>query len=141
MQSTVRGQLWRLTPRETEVLAEMAVGRTNAAIGEVLFISRKAVEKHVNSIFSKFLLSSDRGLHPRVHAVLIYLVHRQSGSDTDATGQERQGSGPRTVSGVPIDTRPATDHGRRHRGEAGSGSRQRPSSGCRHRGRERVQAG
>lgn len=39
----------RLTPRELEVLGEVAKGRNNAAIGEVLFISERAVEKHINS--------------------------------------------------------------------------------------------
>jgi DNA-binding CsgD family transcriptional regulator len=70
-----------LTPRETEVLAEMATGKTNAAIARVLFISRKAVEKHVNSIFSKLLLAGLDDGHPRVQAVLIYLAHLQPGID------------------------------------------------------------
>jgi DNA-binding NarL/FixJ family response regulator len=65
---------WPLTRRETEVLAAMAAGKTNAAIAEHLVISRKAVEKHVNSIFSKLLLSTRDELHPRVQAVLIYLA-------------------------------------------------------------------
>ncbi len=66
---------WRLTARETEVLAIMAAGKTNSAIAEALYISRKAVEKHVNSIFTKLLLNSDDARHPRVHAVLIYLMY------------------------------------------------------------------
>jgi hypothetical protein len=56
----------------------MASGMGNMAIGEALFISRKAVEKHVNSIFSKLLLTGgDGGRHPRVQAVLFYLTHLQ----------------------------------------------------------------
>jgi DNA-binding CsgD family transcriptional regulator len=76
-----RSPEWRLTPRETEVLAAMAAGKTNAAIADVLCISRKAVEKHVNSIFSKLLLSGDQARHPRVQAVLIYLVRRPPDPD------------------------------------------------------------
>ena len=66
---------WPLTSRETEVLAAMAAGKTNAAVAEFLFISRKAVEKHVNSIFSKLLLNAQDEQHPRVAAVLLYLNH------------------------------------------------------------------
>ena len=70
----------RLTFRETEVLAAMASGMANAAIADSLFISRKAVEKHVNSIFSKLLLTGgDGGQHPRVQAVLFYVTHLQPG--------------------------------------------------------------
>ena len=63
----------RLTPRELEVLSEMAQGRNNAAIGEVLFISERAVEKHINSIFTKLDLSFEDNVHRRVRAVLLYL--------------------------------------------------------------------
>ena len=80
--SAHRQRPWPLTPRETEVLAEMASGKTNAAIATVLFISRKAVEKHVNSIFSKLLLPGRDEHHPRVQAVLVYLTHTQSGGAT-----------------------------------------------------------
>ena len=141
MQSTARGQLWRLTPRETEVLAAMAAGKTNAAIAEVLFISRKAVEKHVNSIFSKFLLSGDQSLNPRVQAVLIYLVHLQSCSDAGAIAQTSEDSETPITAGGTIDTRLATDRRLRHPGEVGSAFSPRPSSGCRHRRRDRVQPG
>jgi DNA-binding NarL/FixJ family response regulator len=70
---------WPLTARETEVLAAMASGKTNAAIAETLVVSRKAVEKHVNAIFSKLLLSGRDEQHPRVQAVLIYLAKVQTG--------------------------------------------------------------
>ena len=75
---SARPRVWPLTSRETEVLAAMAAGKTNAAIAEFLFISRKAVEKHVNSIFSKLLLSARDEQHPRVAAVLLYLDHVQT---------------------------------------------------------------
>ena len=65
--------LHRLTPRETEVLAEMAQGKSNAAIAAALVLSERAVEKHSNSIFSKLGLSEERDVNRRVKAVLLYL--------------------------------------------------------------------
>jgi DNA-binding NarL/FixJ family response regulator len=67
-------EVGRLTRRETHVLSAMAEGKSNAAIAESLFLSRKAVEKHINSIFSKLGLSGDQEAHPRVQAVLLYLA-------------------------------------------------------------------
>jgi DNA-binding NarL/FixJ family response regulator len=66
-------ELDRLTPRETEVLAEMAQGKNNAAIAESLVLSERAVEKHTNSIFSKLGLSEEPNVNRRVKAVLVYL--------------------------------------------------------------------
>lgn len=66
----------RLTEREREVLAEMAAGGNNAAIGEALFISPRSVEKHINSIFTKLDLSQTPDIHRRVRAVLLYLGNR-----------------------------------------------------------------
>lgn len=63
----------RLTEREQEVLAEMAKGGTNAAIGEALFISARSVEKHIGSIFTKLDLSESVDANRRVSAVLLYL--------------------------------------------------------------------
>ncbi len=51
----------------------MAAGRTNNSIAEQLFLSTRAVEKHINSIFSKLGLTGDQQAHPRVRAVLLYL--------------------------------------------------------------------
>ncbi len=65
--------LHRLTEREMEVLAEMATGANNAAIGESLFISARSVEKHINAIFTKLDLSHTEDIHRRVRAVLLYL--------------------------------------------------------------------
>ena len=62
-----------LTPREKEVLSEMAQGKTNAAIAEALFLTERAVEKHINSIFSKLQLSGEKDVHRRVKAVLLFL--------------------------------------------------------------------
>ncbi len=65
--------LHRLTPRESEVLAEMAQGKNNAAIAASLFVSERAVEKHINSIFSKLGLSEEQDVNRRVKAVLLSL--------------------------------------------------------------------
>ena len=67
----------RLTEREREVLAEMAEGGSNAAIGEALFISARSVEKHIGSIFAKLDLSEAADTHRRVQAVLLYLGRGQ----------------------------------------------------------------
>jgi DNA-binding NarL/FixJ family response regulator len=66
--------LQHLTPREREVLAEMATGANNAAIGERLFVTVRAVERHINSIFAKLGLAEDGDGHRRVQAVLLYLA-------------------------------------------------------------------
>jgi DNA-binding NarL/FixJ family response regulator len=71
--------LERLTPRESEILEEMAQGKSNAAIGAALVLSERAVEKHTNSIFSKLGLSEERDLNRRVKAVLMYLSERAAG--------------------------------------------------------------
>jgi DNA-binding NarL/FixJ family response regulator len=62
-----------LTPREREVLAAMAEGRSNAAIAAHLVVSEGAVEKHVSSIFAKLGLAPSGSDHRRVLAVLTYL--------------------------------------------------------------------
>jgi DNA-binding NarL/FixJ family response regulator len=66
----------RLTPRETEILGEMAQGKNNAAIASALVLSERAVEKHINSIFSKLNLSEEIDTHRRVKAVLLFLSDR-----------------------------------------------------------------
>ena len=63
----------RLTPREKEVLAQMAEGRSNAAIAVRLSVTEKAVAKHINSIFTKLDLPLDEDDHRRVRAVLAWL--------------------------------------------------------------------
>ena len=68
-----------LTPRELEVLGEMAQGKNNAAIATSLVLSERAVEKHTNSIFSKLGLSEEKDVNRRVKAVLVYLAERAGG--------------------------------------------------------------
>ena len=63
-----------LTPRENDVLAQVAEGKNNAAIGAALFLTERGVEKHINAIFSKLGLSEEKDLHRRVKAALIYLM-------------------------------------------------------------------
>jgi len=62
-----------LTPREREVLASMAEGRSNAAIATKLFVTEKAISKHINNIFSKLGLPPSDDDNRRVLAVLAYL--------------------------------------------------------------------
>jgi DNA-binding NarL/FixJ family response regulator len=68
-----RGPLDTLTPREREVLALMAEGRSNTAIARRLVVTDGAVEKHVTNIFTKLDLPPDEEQHRRVLAVLAYL--------------------------------------------------------------------
>jgi DNA-binding NarL/FixJ family response regulator len=66
-----------LTPRELEILAEMAQGKSNSAIAAALFVTERAVEKHTNSIFAKLGLGEERDVNRRVKAVLVYLSEQQ----------------------------------------------------------------
>jgi DNA-binding NarL/FixJ family response regulator len=68
--------LERLTPRETEVLSEIAQGKNNAAVASSLVLSERAVEKHINSLFAKLGLGEEPDVHRRVKAVLLYLADR-----------------------------------------------------------------
>lgn len=62
-----------LTPREIDVLAQMATGKQNSSIAEELFISERSVEKHASAIFQKLGLSGSSDLNRRVAAVLFFL--------------------------------------------------------------------
>jgi DNA-binding NarL/FixJ family response regulator len=65
--------LAQLTDREREVLEHMAQGQNNAAIARSLFLTERAVEKHINSLFHKLGLSEEPDVHRRVMAVLAFL--------------------------------------------------------------------
>jgi DNA-binding NarL/FixJ family response regulator len=66
-------RLNQLTPRERDVLREMAMGKSNAAIGESLFLAERSVEKVIHSIFLKLGLTWETSVHKRVKAVILYL--------------------------------------------------------------------
>ncbi len=66
-------RLASLTPRERELLAEIAAGKSNGAIARSLVLTKRAVEKHINSIFSKLDLPETQDVSRRVKAALIYL--------------------------------------------------------------------
>jgi DNA-binding NarL/FixJ family response regulator len=70
-------RLSELTPREREVLAEIAQGKSNSVIAEELFLTKRSVEKHVNSIFLKLSLGSADDVSKRVKATLIFLAETQ----------------------------------------------------------------
>ena len=65
--------LAQLTDREREVLSHMAQGENNAAIAKSLFLTERAVEKHINSLFHKLDLTEEPDVHRRVMAVLAFL--------------------------------------------------------------------
>jgi DNA-binding NarL/FixJ family response regulator len=69
----VHSPLGQLTDREREVLAHMAQGQNNAAIAKGLFLTERAVEKHINSLFHKLDLTEEPDVHRRVMAVLAFL--------------------------------------------------------------------
>ena len=68
----------RLTPREREVMEELASGKSNNAIAETLYLSERAVEKHINSIFTKLDLHPEKETNRRVLAVLLFLAETGS---------------------------------------------------------------
>jgi DNA-binding NarL/FixJ family response regulator len=76
-----RSPLAALTGREREVLAEIAKGKSNAAIAETLVLTKRAVEKHINSIFLKLNLAYAEDVSKRVKATLLFLA--------DADGRAR----------------------------------------------------
>jgi DNA-binding NarL/FixJ family response regulator len=72
-----KSKLSELTPRERELLAEIAAGKSNGAIAESLVLTKRAVEKHVNSIFSKLCLPETNDVSRRVKATLIFLSEEE----------------------------------------------------------------
>ena len=73
-------RLSHLTAREREVLAQIATGKSNGAIAESLVLTKRAVEKHVNSIFSKLGLAESPDSSRRVQATLIFISEDQDGT-------------------------------------------------------------
>ena len=71
---TEESPLNQLTPRERDVLREMAEGKNNAAIAGALFLTERSVEKMIHSIFLKLGLTWETAVHKRVKAVILYLA-------------------------------------------------------------------
>jgi DNA-binding NarL/FixJ family response regulator len=76
---TARSPLRLLTEREREVVQQMAEGKNNAAIARSLFLGERAIEKHINALFSKLGLSEEADTHRRVMAVLTFLHEKDAG--------------------------------------------------------------
>ncbi|WP_066365725.1 response regulator transcription factor [Herbidospora mongoliensis] len=66
-----------LTPRERDVLGQIAQGKSNVAVGETLFLSEKSVEKHISVVFAKLGLEATPEVNRRVLAVLLYLSEQE----------------------------------------------------------------
>jgi DNA-binding NarL/FixJ family response regulator len=83
-----RSLLAGLTPRELQILGEIAEGKSNAAIAAVLVLTKRAVEKHVNTIFAKLALhAQDETVDRRVRAALLFLA-----DGAEATMSDKQDS-------------------------------------------------
>jgi DNA-binding NarL/FixJ family response regulator len=67
-----------LTPRQREILADVAQGKSNLAIAQDRSLTQRAVEKHVSEIFGRLGLGSDEAISRRVHATLLYLSQREA---------------------------------------------------------------
>ena len=81
-----RSSLAALTPREHEVLAQIAQGKSNSAIASSLVLSKRAVEKHIHSIFFKLGLSETEDVSKRVKATLAFLSDEPEAGDAHPTG-------------------------------------------------------
>jgi DNA-binding NarL/FixJ family response regulator len=71
-----------LTSRERDVLACIAQGKSNAAVGAALYLTERAVEKHINALFAKLGLGAEPDTNRRVMAVLLYLSARTGDAST-----------------------------------------------------------
>ena len=69
-----RSPLDALTPRQREILAAIATGKSNLALAQAFDITRGAIEKHVNEIFTRLGIANDESISRRVHATLLYLT-------------------------------------------------------------------
>jgi DNA-binding NarL/FixJ family response regulator len=87
---TEQSPLRLLTPREQEILAELASGRSNAAIARELVITRRSVEHHISSIFAKLRLSEEADISRRVQATLLFLDDQSELENADPRIRERQ---------------------------------------------------
>ncbi len=83
---SARSSLAALTPREREVLAQIAQGKSNSAIATSLVLSKRAVEKHIHSIFFKLGLTDAEDISKRVKATLAFLSEEAEAGDTRSAG-------------------------------------------------------
>jgi DNA-binding NarL/FixJ family response regulator len=91
-----------LTPRELDVLREMAEGKNNAAIAEALFLTERSVEKVIHSIFLKLGLTWEPSVHKRVKAVMLYLAASENEAPAaSASARNRGDTEPRTSRRTP----------------------------------------
>jgi DNA-binding NarL/FixJ family response regulator len=72
----------QLTPREREVLEQVAQGKNNAAVAAALFLTERAVEKRINTVFSKLQLTDEPDVNRRVKAVLLFLGEQSPGASS-----------------------------------------------------------
>jgi DNA-binding NarL/FixJ family response regulator len=79
-----RSPLSELTPRERDVLGQIAQGKSNTAIAEALVLTKRAVEKHINSIFLKLGLASAMETSKRVKATLLFLAESEEDPPDEA---------------------------------------------------------
>jgi DNA-binding NarL/FixJ family response regulator len=86
---SVDSPLESLSPREIDVLTEMATGATNAAIAESLCVSAHSVEKHASAIFAKLGLAEDVEINRRVKAVVMFLAGRDPAEPATTSGPGR----------------------------------------------------
>lgn len=73
-----RSPLDELTPRQREILADIAEGKSNLAIARERHLTQRAVEKHVSEIFGRLGLTSDESISRRVHVALLFLARREA---------------------------------------------------------------
>jgi DNA-binding NarL/FixJ family response regulator len=73
-----RSPLEDLTPRQREILADIAEGKSNMAIAKERSLTQRAVEKHVSEIFGRLGLACDESISRRVHATLLFLAQREA---------------------------------------------------------------
>ncbi len=85
-----RSVLDELTRREREILAQIAEGKSNEAIAQSLVLTKRAVEKHVNSIFAKLSLRDTPAISRRVTAALLFLADGDSRPAREGSGVIRQ---------------------------------------------------
>jgi DNA-binding NarL/FixJ family response regulator len=78
--SEASSPLDELTPRERQVLAEIAEGKNNSAIAGALFLTKRAVEKYINSIFLKLGLATADDTSKRLKATLMFLAEVDEGA-------------------------------------------------------------